>query len=137
MLFKKTINISELKVNALEILGDLGDDGPREAIQLVHRGQSIKVIITQERYFRLIEAFESLRELEAQPTAEEVVNRLETLSGKLGLKQKSAIHRKRATKADTINANRGKRTAGTRVSTINVKPRDSCFLYFGKRNEER
>ena len=91
MLFKKTINISELKANALEILGDLGDDGPREAIQLVHRGQSIKVIITQERYFRLMEAFESLRELEAHPAAEEVVNQLETLSGKLGLKSKTKM----------------------------------------------
>ena len=88
-MFKKTINISGLKANALEILGDLGDDGPREAIQLVHRGQTIKVIITQERYFRLMEAFESLRALETEPATEEVVDRLETLSGKLGLKPKT------------------------------------------------
>ena len=50
-MFKKTLNLSELKREINDLLGDLtGDD----ALQVVHRGKQIKVIITQERYFKLL-----------------------------------------------------------------------------------
>jgi len=50
-MFKKTLNLSQLKREINDLLGDLtGDD----ALQVVHRGKQIKVIITQERYFKLL-----------------------------------------------------------------------------------
>jgi hypothetical protein len=51
IMFKKTLNLSQLKREINDLLGDLtGDD----ALQVVHRGKQIKVIITQERYFKLL-----------------------------------------------------------------------------------
>jgi len=50
-MFKKTLNLSQLKREINDLLGDLtGDD----ALQVVHRGKQIKVIITQEHYFKLL-----------------------------------------------------------------------------------
>lgn len=50
-MFKKTLTLSELKQSINEELGELtGDD----ALQVVHRGKQIKVVITQERYFKLL-----------------------------------------------------------------------------------
>ena len=56
-MFKKTLNVTELKREINDLLGDVqGDD----ALQVVHRGKSIKVIITQERYFRLLGMIDQL-----------------------------------------------------------------------------
>ncbi len=51
VMFKKTLNVTELKRDINDILGELGGE---DALQVVHRGKSIKVIITQERYFKLL-----------------------------------------------------------------------------------
>lgn len=95
-MFKKTINLTELRTNAVEILGDLKDDGENEAIQLVHRGQSIKVIITQERYFRMMEAIEWFEEhVEGKnietvphPTKQEIEKHFQEFAEKIGLSPK-------------------------------------------------
>lgn len=50
-MFKKTLNVTELKRDINDILGELNGN---DALQVVHRGKSIKVIITQERYFKLL-----------------------------------------------------------------------------------
>lgn len=56
-MFKKTLNVTELKREINDLLGDVqGDD----ALQVVHRGKSIKVIITQERYLRLLGMIDQL-----------------------------------------------------------------------------
>lgn len=50
-MFKKTLTLSELKQSINEDLGELTG---QEALQVVHRGKQIKVVITQERYFQLL-----------------------------------------------------------------------------------
>jgi len=56
-MFKKTLNITDLKREINDVLGELqGND----ALQVVHRGKSIKVIITQERYFKLLGMIDQL-----------------------------------------------------------------------------
>ena len=95
-MFKKTITLTELRSNAVEILSDLKDKGENEAIQLVHRGQSIKVIITQERYFRMMEAIEwfeehiegKTMETASHPTKEEMEKHLQDFAKKMGLNPK-------------------------------------------------
>lgn len=61
-MFKKTVNLTEFKATAPDVLALLGDNRDNDAVQLLHRGGSVKVIITQERYFRLVEALEALRQ---------------------------------------------------------------------------
>ncbi len=61
-MFKKTVNLSDFKAHAPDILGLLGDNGPNDAIQLIHRASTIKVVITQERYFRLLEKIQAYEE---------------------------------------------------------------------------
>jgi hypothetical protein len=56
-MFKQTLNVTELKREINDLLGELqGND----ALQVVHRGKSIKVIITQERYFKLLGMIDQL-----------------------------------------------------------------------------
>lgn len=50
-MFKKTLTLSELKQSINEELGGLSGN---DALQVVHRGKQIKVVITQERYFQLL-----------------------------------------------------------------------------------
>jgi hypothetical protein len=56
-MFKKTLNVTELKREINDLLGDLQGN---EALQVVHRGKSIKVVITQERYFKLLGMIDQL-----------------------------------------------------------------------------
>ena len=95
-MFKKTLNVTELKREINDLLGDVqGDD----ALQVVHRGKSIKVIITQERYFRLLGMIDQLSTKstgEEDLVADTVDSRKERLKRKLGRgddaeKQKSRV----------------------------------------------
>lgn len=51
-MFFKTLNVTKLKEN----LGTLGEITGRLAMQIIHKGHDIKVVITQERYFELLAA---------------------------------------------------------------------------------
>jgi hypothetical protein len=50
-MFNKTMNLTDLKRNINDVLGELDGD---DAIQVVHRGKPIKVVITQEHYLKLL-----------------------------------------------------------------------------------
>lgn len=92
-MFKKTVNLTEFRSNALSLLKELGN-GDGEAIQLVHRGQSIKVIITQERYFQLLEALESYQgrqeKLVGHPSEIEIRRALGAIKDALGAEDRPA-----------------------------------------------
>ena len=60
-MFKKTVNLSRFKQQAPELLDSLKEEGDSEAIQLVHRGGSIYVVLTQERYLGLLDEIDRLR----------------------------------------------------------------------------
>lgn len=63
-LFKKTVSLKKFLQSPLEVLGIIKGDGAGEAIRLVNKdkGLPIHVIITQEHYFRLMEAEEWIEE---------------------------------------------------------------------------
>jgi hypothetical protein len=95
-MFKKTLNVTELKREINDLLGDLqGND----ALQVVHRGKSIKVIITQERYFKLLGMIDQLSikaMTEEDLVADTVASRKQWLKKKLehsddAEKQKSSV----------------------------------------------
>lgn len=53
-MFKKTINFSELKSDP-SIVAEMADG---EVFQIFHRGQDVKVMMTQEYFFELIARLE-------------------------------------------------------------------------------
>lgn len=56
-MFYKTVTLSNLK-NNLSIIGEVVGT---MAMQVLHRGHSVKVVIEQERYFELLAAEASLK----------------------------------------------------------------------------
>ena len=53
-MFKKTINFSELKSDP-SLISEMNDG---EVFQIFHRGQDVKVIMTQDHYFELMSRLE-------------------------------------------------------------------------------
>lgn len=62
-MFKDKINVTTLKAYNSQ-LSELKED---EAIQVLHRGSDVKVIITQDRFFELIGVYNRAIGLEAKP----------------------------------------------------------------------
>jgi hypothetical protein len=58
-MFKQTVNLTTFKQHAPKILEGLSVAASKEVIQLIQRGSAIKVILTQEHYFDLLEKIES------------------------------------------------------------------------------
>ncbi len=52
------MTLSELKRDINDLFGELQND---EALQIIHRGKGIKVILTQERFFELLGLIDQLR----------------------------------------------------------------------------
>jgi hypothetical protein len=59
-MFKKTLNFSALKSDP-SILSEMKDG---DVFQIVHRGSEIKVVMTQEYFFRLMEKVEKAEGVE-------------------------------------------------------------------------
>lgn len=81
-LFCESIGVAELLKNAKEKLGLVKDDN---VIQLIHRGNPVRVIMTQEHYLNLLDKIDEIK-----PAAEreyvdhsEVENALEVIRRKL------------------------------------------------------
>ena len=84
-MFKKTITFSDLKADPSTVAElEYG-----EAVQVFHRGQSVKVMITQDYFFNLLEKLESGNEIASvkksfEELRKDVANKLHKVNDLVG-----------------------------------------------------
>lgn len=95
--FAATVTASELRDNLKDSLSLVHGN---EVLQIVHRGQPVRVLMTQEYYLNLIANLDSLsHEKPETKERETVANRMQKIKAKLDATDENNANRKRVRSA--------------------------------------